>query len=101
MLEMRQLLLIAPERGYAVIGADGALRIVAALDEEAASDLLRAALARAPGAVEIETLTAKQQWAVAVALEAGLELRINSGGAMFTSGEVGTFTPYLPSGAFL
>ncbi|MDA0183534.1 GNAT family N-acetyltransferase [Solirubrobacter phytolaccae] len=101
LLEMRQTLLIVPERGYAVVNTDGAVRIVAALDDEAAADLLRAALARATGRVELETLTAKQQWAVAVALEAGLELRINSGGAMFTSGDVGTFTPYLPSGAFL
>jgi len=101
MLEMRQILLIAPERGYAVVDDDGSLRIVAALDDEAASDLLRAALARAPGKVTIETLTAKQQWAIAVAVEAGLELKTNSDGAMFTDGDVGTFAPYLPSGAFL
>lgn len=101
LLEMRQVLLIAPERGYAVVDPNGSVRTLAALDDEAAAELLRAALARAPGRVEIETLTAKQQWALPVALEAGLELRINSGGAMFTSGEVGTFTPYLPSGAFL
>jgi len=101
MLQMRQTLLIAPERGYAVINADNAVRIIGALDDEAAADLLRAALARSSGKVTIECLTARQQWAIPVVLEAGLELRTNSDGAMFTSGEVGTFTPYLPSGAFL
>ena len=101
LLEMRQTLLIAPERGYAVVNAHGAVRIVAALDDAAASDLLRAALARATGEVTVEGLTAKQQWAIAVAIEAGLELRVNSDGAIFTGGEVGSFTPYLPSGAFL
>jgi GNAT superfamily N-acetyltransferase len=99
-LQMGQDLLIAPERGYAVVRPEGGVRLLAAVDEQAASDLLRAALARAEGNVRIEAMTAKQQWAMAVCVEAGLELRLD-GGAMFTSGDVGPFTPYLPSGAFL
>ena len=99
-LQMGQDLLIAPERGYAVVRPEGGVRLLAALDDEAASDLLRAALARAEGDVRIEAMTAKQQWAMAVCVEAGLELRLDAG-AMFTSGDVGPFTPYLPSGAFL
>ena len=62
---------------------EGGVRLLAALDDEAASDLLRAALARAEGDVRIEAMTAKQQWAMAVCVEAGLELRLDAG-AMFT-----------------
>ncbi|RKQ92323.1 acetyltransferase (GNAT) family protein [Solirubrobacter pauli] len=101
MLEMRQTLLVAPERGYAVVNAHGALRVLAATDESAATDLLRAVFARATGEITVEWLTAKQQWAIAAALEAGLELRTHMAGGVFTDGDVGPFTPYLPSGAFL
>lgn len=101
LLEMRQTLLVAPERGYAVVNDQGSVRIVSALDEQAAADLLRAGLARADGEIRLEVLAANQQWAIAVAVEAGLELRTNSGGALFTGGDLGPMTPYLPSGAFL
>jgi hypothetical protein len=74
--------------------------LLAAVDEPTATDLLRAALARADGDVAIEWLTAKQQWAMAVCAEAGLELRLGAG-AVFTAGDVGPFAPYIPSGAFL
>lgn len=100
LLAMGATLLIAPERGYAVLKPEGGVRLLAALDEDAAAALLRAALARAEGEVGVHWLTAKQQWAVAVCVEAGLELSLGMG-AVFTSGEVGSFTPYLPSGAFL
>jgi GNAT superfamily N-acetyltransferase len=97
-LAMGQNLLIAPERGYAVYGDDGDLRLLAAFDEEAAEALLRAALAR--GATTVWWLTALQQWAIRVCVEAGLELRSDSG-LVFVDGDVGRFHPYLPSGAFL
>ncbi len=100
-LEMQQTLLVAPERGYAVIGGDGELRVLAAFDDDAARDLLRAALAHAgEREVTVPWITSAQQWAVDVCLDAGLELRIESG-AVFVAGDVGPFTPYLPSGAFL
>lgn len=92
-------ILLAPERGYAVLRG-GVLRALAALDAEGAQALLRAVLARAEGSVEIEWLSALQGWAVPVCLDAGLELRVQRG-AIFTDGDVGPFTPYLPSGAFL
>jgi GNAT superfamily N-acetyltransferase len=99
MLAMKHRLLIAEQRGYAVFGGDGQVRLVAAYDEAAASDLLRAALARIEEAT-VEWLTARQQWAVRVCVEAGLELRTGHG-AVFTDGDVGPFHPYLPNGAYL
>jgi GNAT superfamily N-acetyltransferase len=99
-LAMGQSLLVAPGRGYAVVNPEGGVRQLAALDDGAAADLLRAVLARATGPVTVEWLTARQQWAFAVALEAGLELKAGTGG-IFLGGETGPFSPYLPSGAFL
>ena len=46
MLEMGGTLLVVPERGYAVM-RNGAVRTLAAFDDAAAQDLLRAALAGA------------------------------------------------------
>ena len=93
-------LLVAEDRGYAVTGRGG-IRLLAALDEAAAADLLRAALAAAaPGEdVNVEWITALQGWAVAPVLDAGLSLV--SDGAVFVRGDVGPFRPYLPSGAYL
>jgi predicted N-acetyltransferase YhbS len=95
-------MLVAPERGYVVM-RDTALRLLAAFDEEAARDLLRAALARPAANGEeafVEWLTARQPWAVEVCLEAGLELDAGSG-PIFLAGDVGPFRPYLPSGSYL
>lgn len=92
-------MLVAPERGYAVV-ARGTVRTLAALDEAAAQDLLRAALARADGAATVEWLGARQNWALPVCLDAGLELR-PGGGTIFLAGDTGPFAPYLPSGAYL
>jgi GNAT superfamily N-acetyltransferase len=92
--------LVYPERGYA-IHRRGALKVLAAADEEAAAALLRTVLARTPGGAEaeIEWLTGAQQWATDVAVAARLELR--SAGALFLRGETGSFRPYLPGGAYL
>ncbi len=98
-LDMGQTLLVAPGRGYAVTG-DGDLRLLAAFDSESASDLLRAALAHAGDRkANVSWITSSQQWALRVCLEAGLELTV--AGAVCLDGDVGAFTPYLPSGAFL
>lgn len=93
-------LLVIDDRGYAVVGG-GAVRILAALDEEAAVDLLRAALATVPFGEEIgvEWITSHQDWAIAPVLDAGLSLTVD--GALFVRGDVGPFRPYLPSGAYL
>jgi GNAT superfamily N-acetyltransferase len=99
MLAMDQTLLVLPGRWYAFLG-DEALRTMGALDDESAAAVLRGALARVKGEIRIGSLTAAQQWAVPVLLEAGLEVS-GSRGPMFLSGDLGGFRPYLPSGAFL
>jgi GNAT superfamily N-acetyltransferase len=93
-------LLVLEDRGYVVI-AEGAVRMLAALDEEAAVDLLRAALATVPFGEEIgvEWITSLQDWAIGPVLDAGLSL--TNDGAVFVRGDVGPFRPYLPSGAYL
>jgi GNAT superfamily N-acetyltransferase len=98
-LEMGAELLVLPERGYVLLRR-GAPRELAALDDASAAELLRAALARASGHVRVEFITARQPWAVPVCLDAGLELHVDSG-AVFLGGDVGPYSPYLPSGAFL
>jgi GNAT superfamily N-acetyltransferase len=93
-------MLVIEDRGYVVIGG-GAVRLLAALDEAAAVDLLRAALATVPFGEEIgvEWITALQDWAIGPVLDAGLSL--TNDGAVFVRGDVGPFRPYLPSGAYL
>jgi GNAT superfamily N-acetyltransferase len=93
-------LLVVPERGYALTGTEG-VKLLAALDDDAAGDLLRAGLADAPADrdIRIEAITARQQWAVPILLDAGLALRV--GGAMMLRGELGPLAPYLPNGAYL
>lgn len=91
---------VVPERGYAV-WRDGALRLLAATDEDAARQLLRAHLAAAGGRdTSVEWLTSHQQWAIRECLEAGLRIE-PAGGAVLTGGKVGAMVPYLPSGAYL
>lgn len=94
-------LFVVPGRGYAVAHDGTRLSLLAALDEEAAQDLLRAALAATPPGKEmsVEFITAAQSWAIEPLLDAGLTLKPS--GAVFLRGEVGPFAPYLPSGAYL
>jgi hypothetical protein len=77
------------------------VRLLAAFDEDAAATLLRACLAAAGrDEVSVEWITSAQGWAIAPCLDAGLELRSDLG-AVFLTGDVGPFAPYLPSGAYL
>jgi GNAT superfamily N-acetyltransferase len=100
-LEMGLSMVVAEDRGYAMIRHDAGVRQLAAFDEDGARDVLRGALAKLEGhKIAVESVSALQAWAVPVCLDAGLELRAGSG-ALFTGGDVGPFTPYLPSGAFL
>ena len=94
-------LFVVPERGYAIVHDGTRVNMLAALDEEAAQDLLRAALAAVPHGEEasVEFITSAQPWAIEPLLDAGLAL--SPGGAVFLRGEVGPFAPYLPSGAYL
>ena len=88
------------EEGYAVF-REGSPLLLAATVPETASRLLRAVLARAPVGREVEVrwITAGQDWAVRVALEAGL--RLEPSGPLCVRGEVGPLAPYLPNGPFL
>lgn len=92
--------LLVGERGFAV-HEEGSPKLLAALDEAAARALLWACLAASPpgGTVNVGCVTAGQDWAVDVVLEAGLAL--SPDGPLFVRGEVGPLRPYLPSGAFL
>jgi GNAT superfamily N-acetyltransferase len=90
---------VVPERGYAV-ARGGALKLLAARDEDAARTLLRDHLARANGEATVEWLTSHQQWAIRECLDAGLRLD-TAYGAVMTAGELGAMSPYLPSGAYL
>ncbi len=100
MLQVGGDLLVLPDRGYVLV-RNGNVRQLAAFDDEAAATLLRAALASAAGnEASVEWMTAAQNWAIPVCLDAGLELKTDIGG-VFLGGDVGPFRPYLPSGAYL
>jgi GNAT superfamily N-acetyltransferase len=93
-------LLAHSDRGFAVHDR-GTPKLLAALDDEAASALLWACLAAAPPGhtIAIDFISAGQDWAIAAALEAGLAL--SPDGPLFVSGELGPLRPYLPNGAYL
>jgi GNAT superfamily N-acetyltransferase len=93
-------LVVLEDRGYAVV-LGGAVRLLAAFDEESAATLLRGCLASADNEESsVRWITATQQWAIRPCIDAGLEL-VADGGAVFLGGDVGPFVPYLPSGAYL
>ncbi|HEY7173881.1 MAG TPA: GNAT family N-acetyltransferase, partial [Micromonosporaceae bacterium] len=80
-------------RGYALI--DTVPRIVAATDEPTARTLLWTALAESSAdEVSVAVLRANQQWAIDVAVHAGL--RLAPGGPLCSMGSTGPMTPYLP-----
>lgn len=85
-------------RGYG-IEWKGHPGIVAATTPDIAADLLWACLAESTAATEIRWITGQQNWAVSVALEADLSL--SPAGPICVRGELGSLTPYLPSGPFL
>ena len=86
-------------RGFAV-AREAKPVFLAAADEEAAVDLLHACLGSAgrDEVVEVNWITAPQQWALRVALDVGLEL--HPVGPLMIRGMAGPPFPYLPSGAF-
>jgi hypothetical protein len=70
-------------------------------DAQAAQHVLWAVFAGAgPGAtVNVDFLTAGQDWALPVCLAARLSL--SPDGPMFAGGSLGPLAPYIPSGAYL
>jgi GNAT superfamily N-acetyltransferase len=99
LLDAGMRLLTLPD-GFA-IHEDGSVRILAALDDETAATLMRACFAQAPrgATVQVDLLTAGQDWAIRTCLDAGLAL--SPSGAVFTRGDVGPMRPYVPTGAWL
>jgi GNAT superfamily N-acetyltransferase len=93
-------LLVVDGDGFAC-ARDGNLTLLAARTEAAAADLLWGALASGPAGatVSVEFISAKNGWAVAAGLEAGLAL--TRCGPMFVRGDLGTLAPFLPNGAYL
>lgn len=92
-------LLVHPGRGYVLVR--GAKPVFLAADGEAeATELLWAALARADGGevLEVNWITAAQQWALRTVVEAGLEL--HPVGPVMLRGVSALPPAYLPSGAY-
>jgi GNAT superfamily N-acetyltransferase len=94
-------LLTFEDRAFAVLTPAVHVALLAARDAAAAQAVLWGALAAAPrgATVHVGFLTAAQQWALPVLLDAGLAL--SPDGPVFLGGDVGPFTPYVPSGAYL
>lgn len=93
-------LLVHPGRGYA-IATQGDAKLVAALDREAAEDLLHSALAGSgDGPARVLWMTSEQQWAIDLCVRAGLKLDLGFG-AVMRAGHCGTYRHYLPSGIYL
>ena len=82
-------------RGWCVVRAGG-ISWLAALDDDVARRLLWTGIGEAGSAVEIDWLTAAQQWAIDVSLDAGLPL---AGGASLCFRGQPPVAPYLPHGA--
>ena len=102
------LLLTLPDSGIFMVEGRGVVlhqggrpSLLVADSEEVATDLLWSALAcTAPGGtVEIDPVTAGQDWAVRAGLDAGLAL--TPSGPMFTRGDLGPLRPWLASGTLL
>jgi GNAT superfamily N-acetyltransferase len=93
-------LLVYKDRAFAVARASN-LIMLGARDEPAAQHVLWAVFATAgPGAtVNVDFLTAGQDWALPVCLDARLAL--SPDGPMFAGGTLGPLAPYIPSGAYL
>jgi GNAT superfamily N-acetyltransferase len=93
-------LLVHDAGGFAV-HRDGSPVVLAATDAATAADLLWSCLAAGPpgGPVHVDFISERNDWAVAVSLDAGLTLVPD--GPVFVRGETGPFAPYLPSGAYL
>lgn len=88
------------DRGFVAVRPGRTVWALSAIDEDSATRLLWHGL-RVVGDCDwppVRWITTQQQWAVRVALEAGL--RLQPFGALCVRGTPGTLHPYLPSGPF-
>jgi GNAT superfamily N-acetyltransferase len=93
-------LLVYEDRAFA-LARGGSLIMLGARDVAAAQHMLWGVFVGAgPGAtVNVDFLTAGQDWALPVCLDA--KLALSPDGPMFAGGALGPMAPYLPSGAYL
>ncbi len=94
------LLLASEQRGFAVVQPGYGVWLLVAREEQTARALLWSALALADGQGEtaVRWIIGGQDWAIDVALEAGL--RLTTAGALAVRGSPGTLHPFIPSGPF-
>jgi GNAT superfamily N-acetyltransferase len=92
-------LLLDATEGYAV-AKDDRIVTLGARDESSATRVLQAMLAEAPAGetIEINWLTSRQQWAIRVVVEAGIEL--HPYGPVMVRGMDCPPCPYIPSGGY-
>jgi len=89
-------IVVAPGKGFVILRPVGATWLAAA-DEQTARELLWVAIAEAPVPLQLDWLTADQQWAIDVCINAGLHLQ--PGPSMALRGQP-RMTPYIPCAAF-
>jgi len=87
-------------RGFAVVLPDWCVWLLVARDEDSARSLLWSALAAVGDSDRslVRWLTAGQQWAVQLLVDAGLQL--SAYGALCVRGDPGPLAPFVPSGPF-
>jgi len=94
------ILLVIDDEGFACV-RHGSPALLAARSQSAAEDLLWGAITSGARGrkVSYDFVTAENQWAIRVGLDAGLSIAPD--GPAFVRGQVGSLTPYLPHGAYL
>ena len=92
--------LLVDDRGGYAVTQGGRLSMLSALDEEIATDLLVAAMARCPTGepMEVSWITAEQQWAFSALARGGVPLQVQ--GSIMMRGEWQPQLPYLANGIF-
>jgi GNAT superfamily N-acetyltransferase len=93
-------LLRSGDRGFALVRPGNGVWLVAARDDQTASELLWSALAALGDAdgPTVRWITAEQQWAIDVLVRAGL--RLSAYGALCVQGNPGPLRPFIPSPPF-
>jgi hypothetical protein len=88
------------DRGFALAHPAHGVWLLVARDDDAGSSLLWSALALAGDSERsvIRWITGAQDWAIAVAVQAGL--RLAATGALCVRGNPGPLRPFVPSGPF-
>ncbi len=99
LLDTGSRLLVDEDGGYAVVDG-GRVAMLSALDEDVATGLLLATVAECPlgEPVEVDWITARQQWAIRALNRLGVPLQIHQ--SIMMRGAWQPESPYLPHGIF-